>query len=217
MDCLHPNRTFDTVSNAAALYLSKYCETASGGRVKFVGYHGFTSLTGNAMLRFKCSYCQDNWNVGDINFPDAQTLPAVLTDWVKLHRHVCKKYSGDSLLGKCYSCGWAHDQHDEAKPIFDEKSGVWVLPNGLTVAGQADIPCLGCGVLSRQVMCDVCISAAKEAQKIKARPKEVTGRMFRSAQADAQADAQTDAQKVNGDLCELVTDTDKKTSPDSQS
>lgn len=81
-------------TNMLKSYLDAYLFTATGGRVKFYEQMTINSATVNRFFRFKCTHCQDNWNVSSHLF-DAQALkiPTELTYWVEKHEHVCTKFN----------------------------------------------------------------------------------------------------------------------------
>lgn len=101
-------------------YLNHWVKIASGDRVKLSGGMNFSGTYSNTgYFIFKCEQCKDNWHVGHENFfgnvndPAAQTIPWVLSDWVKKHRHVCKKYKLASHLN-CAECRWPYGAHEES-------------------------------------------------------------------------------------------------------
>jgi hypothetical protein len=113
-----------TVGGTLRIYLNQWVKIASGNRVVL---HGGVdvgpSLSGNTgYLIFKCTQCQDNWHVGHENFhgnindPAAETIPSVLSDWVKKHRHVCNKFNNPpaTITGSCQSCMWPYGAHEES-------------------------------------------------------------------------------------------------------
>ena len=101
------------------VYLNQWVKIASGNRVTLSGGVDLTSKysSGNTgYFVFKCSQCQDNWHVGHDNFPNGNTVPSVLSDWVKKHRHVCKKFRNPpaTSTGVCQSCMWPYGAHEES-------------------------------------------------------------------------------------------------------
>ena len=112
-------------STTLITYLNQWVSIASGGRVKLAG--GMT-LSGGAVHNntgyfvFQCTECKDNWHVGHENFygnvadPAAQTIPSVLSEWVKKHRHVCKKFNNPPAMstGTCQSCKWPYGAHEQS-------------------------------------------------------------------------------------------------------
>jgi hypothetical protein len=137
------------VSNNLEVYLNQWVKIASGDRVVLARGIALSSYTGNSgytnkgYLVFKCTACGDNWHVGLENFhdnvtdPAAETIPSVLSDWVKKHRHVCNKYfsSTAGIAGLCATCKWPYGAHEESwsKDVLNQKGepipGVkWVYP-----------------------------------------------------------------------------------------
>lgn len=117
--------------NVLKTYLDKYLEVSTGGRVKFYEQMTINSATANRFFRFKCTFCQDNWNVAsNLFFGDNQTLiPTELTDWVEKHAHVCTKFNNPpaTSTGVCQSCGWPFHKHKQAQPVFNDATGTWTL------------------------------------------------------------------------------------------
>ena len=125
-----------TSSDTLSTYLNQWVSIASGGRVNLSG--GVT-LSGGAFYNntgyfiFRCTECKDNWHVGHENFygnvadPAATTIPSVLSEWVKKHRHICKKFSNPPAMstGICQSCRWPYGAHEESwmKPGLPTTSG----------------------------------------------------------------------------------------------
>lgn len=111
--------------NSLEIYLKQWVNIASGGRVELRGGMTFPQIKG--YLVFKCNTCQDNWHVGLENFspsvtdPTGQTtVPSVLSDWVKKHRHICKQYKmgGDHSL--CAECKWPYGAHEKQEFLAKE-------------------------------------------------------------------------------------------------
>lgn len=120
--------TIFDVSNK--IYIDKYLEVATGGRVKFESTFGFTSR----LLRFKCQKCGDNWNVGvELFIANNQFLmPVELTDWVVQHQHVCSAYSPLAGIGSpCLHCEWPFHKHKhkQAQPVYNEDMKEWIVPS----------------------------------------------------------------------------------------
>lgn len=180
-------------------YLTKYCEIASGGRVKFQGAYGFGSAGMHSWVRFKCVTCQDNWNVKSDLFVN-NTNPKELTDWVEKHKHVCKEFKPQQAGNnpKCASCQWPWSQHTEAQPMFNPATGQWeakavtikVAPGKVvsitSYQGRSTgvRPCAVCeepiAVASGSPFCDECFKAAKKVHETKSLTQKSTeGRMFR--------------------------------------
>lgn len=135
------------VSNNLEVYLNQWVKIASGDRVVLARGIALSSYTGNSgnsgYLVFKCTKCGDNWHVGVENFhgniadPAAGIIPSVLSDWVKKHRHVCKKYINSKLVsgGPCANCKWPYGAHEESwsKDVKHSPEGTipgvkWVYP-----------------------------------------------------------------------------------------
>lgn len=113
-------------SNALWSYLTKYLEVASGGRVELQSRNA-------RFIRFKCTTCSDNWNVGEelfrVNGETSETaVPFELKEWVEKHQHVCNNFSGGHLgsLAACIRCKWAYHKHAQAQPKYDAAKGQWV-------------------------------------------------------------------------------------------
>jgi hypothetical protein len=126
------------VNNSLTLtmYLNQWVKIASGDRVKLTG--GIVlpvnplSTINTGYFVFRCTECQDNWHVGHENFKGnvqdpstVVTVPSVLADWVKKHRHVCKKFTNPpaTSTGVCQSCKWPYGAHEESwsgQQVFDE-------------------------------------------------------------------------------------------------
>jgi hypothetical protein len=91
------------------VYLTQWLKIASGDRVHLCqrGQVGLSDF-----LVFKCKVCKDNWHVGVENF-NGTSIPQVLEDWVKKHRHVCSKYTNTHgvMMGTCSMCGWRFEEH----------------------------------------------------------------------------------------------------------
>lgn len=127
-------------SNALWSYLTKYLEVASGGRVELQSRNA-------RFIRFKCTTCSDNWNVGEelfrVNESDT-AVPFELKEWVEKHQHVCNNFSGGHLgsLAACIRCKWAHHKHAQAQPKYDTTKGQWVAAGvqGETQVIPATIP-----------------------------------------------------------------------------
>jgi hypothetical protein len=112
------------VGGTLRIYLNQWVKIASGHRVVLAGGVDLNTTynTGNTgYLVFKCTQCYDNWHVGNENFynaadPAAQTVPSVLQDWVKKHRHVCNKFNNPpaTSTGICQSCTWPYGAHEES-------------------------------------------------------------------------------------------------------
>jgi hypothetical protein len=108
-----------TIGGTLRIYLNQWVKIASGNRVTL---HGGVDLgqgyVNTGYFVFKCSQCQDNWHVGHDNFPNGNTVPSVLSDWVKKHRHVCKKFRNPPATaistGICQSCMWPYGAHEES-------------------------------------------------------------------------------------------------------
>jgi hypothetical protein len=112
-----------TFTQNLTLYLNQWVKVASGDRVKLVSGISYSTGTNTGYLVFKCSQCSDNWHVGLDNFypsvadPTAKSgtvVPSVLSDWVKKHRHVCKKYQPHQPTTVCFSCKWPYGAHEES-------------------------------------------------------------------------------------------------------
>lgn len=112
------------LTKSLMLYLGKYLEVATGGRVECYSQITQTGYSSNSFIRFKCKTCSDNWNVGAHLFAGGG-IPTELTDWVEKHQHVCKEFKSPGP--KCGSCGWSWDKHKEGKPYLDD-NGDWILP-----------------------------------------------------------------------------------------
>src|SRR5271156_6785389 len=102
------------------IYLNQWVKVASGDRVKLISGIKHPVGSNSGYLVFKCVHCQDNWNVGLDHFQPSGSqgpvVPSVLQDWVKKHRHVCKKYQGftQTPTNVCFSCKWPYGAHDES-------------------------------------------------------------------------------------------------------
>ena len=99
-------------------YLTKWLEVATKGNVVM---HSHMIGATQSMTIFKCNKCKQNWHVGDHLFysvadPGATLIPSELQDWVKEHRHVCKKYNKDNnyAIGDCLNCQWPYEAHEES-------------------------------------------------------------------------------------------------------
>ncbi len=117
----------EIVPNNLMMYLNQWVKVASNGRIR-VTYgikHSSWSYTGNSgYIVFKCAGCGDNWHVGLENFigtgsvTPSEVIPAVLSDWVKKHRHVCGKFKSDGLADPlsrvCMKCQWPFGAHEES-------------------------------------------------------------------------------------------------------
>jgi len=131
-----------SITASLCAYLNQWVKIASGDRVKLTGGISLpvhpSSTTNSGYFVFRCTECADNWHVGHENFqgnvqdPAAITVPSVLSEWVKKHRHVCKKYKdgADELpqfVSKstlCGNCKWPYGAHEEswiANQVFDEQ------------------------------------------------------------------------------------------------
>jgi hypothetical protein len=123
-----------SVTTTFKIYVDKYLDVASGGRVKF----DYMRYGSGAFLRFHCSYCTQNWNVSTSLFGnlDGTSIPTELTNWVEEHKHICASFNPGgaqysaftSPTNKCTSCGWAFNQHKEAQPVWDVVKNTWVVP-----------------------------------------------------------------------------------------
>lgn len=127
--------------NARAIYLTQWLKVASGGRV-YLAQKGAFGV--NSFYVFRCSACQDNWHVGAENFVKYESVPQVLIDWVKKHRHVCTKYTNTHgvTAGTCSMCGWPYGAH-EASWIDDtgiSKIGAGSLVIGNGTVGDEGVP-----------------------------------------------------------------------------
>jgi hypothetical protein len=137
--------------SALSTYLNQWVKVASGDRVKLSGgmsLSGSAVSTNTGYFIFRCEQCKDNWHVGHENFygnikdPAAQTIPSVLSDWVKKHRHVCKKFVGyvqQDNTGTCVSCKWPYGAHEESwagQQVFDEKGKPLRFANPEWIAKQ---------------------------------------------------------------------------------
>jgi len=116
-------------------HLNQWVKIASGDRVKLTGGISLSVnplATNTGYFVFRCTECADNWHVGHENFqgnvqdPAAITVPSVLSDWVKKHRHVCKKFNNPpaTSTGVCQSCKWPYDAHEESWYIGGEVKGM---------------------------------------------------------------------------------------------
>lgn len=110
----------DQLSQSLTTYLTKWLEVATKGNVVLSG-HMIGAM--QSMTIFKCKYCGQNWHVGDHLFkgpnvanPGQEFIPTELQDWVKEHRHVCKKFNMQSFsnLINCATCNWPYGAHDES-------------------------------------------------------------------------------------------------------
>lgn len=86
----------------------KWLEVATKGGVVL---HHKVGIGAQSMTVFKCMRCHDNWNVGD-HLLAGTSVPSELQDWVKLHRHVCKKFTGNGSY--CFACQWPYGAHEES-------------------------------------------------------------------------------------------------------
>jgi len=123
--------------NTLSAYLHQWVRIASGNRVSLssdVALLGAAVHTNTGYFIFKCSECKDNWHVGHENFhgnvqdPSAETIPHVLSEWVKKHRHICKKFNNPPATntGTCNTCKWPYGAHEESwmKPGLPMTPGV---------------------------------------------------------------------------------------------
>lgn len=135
------------------LYLKQWVKIASGERVyiasgvKFPQAYGTYSNQG--YLVFKCKECLDNWHVGLENFyggvvdPNSEVIPSVLSDWVKKHRHVCKKFNDPyppvafEHPGLCKTCKWPYGAHEES---WNPQIAVNTTPTPKAVVLKAETP-----------------------------------------------------------------------------
>lgn len=116
-------------SSTLGLYLTKWLDGASGGRV-------FLKHRAGRFYHFKCTTCGDNWNVGEELFTanGQDAVPSELTEWVHKHHHVCNKWQGNpdwkngSLSGRCDACKWPYHRHQEAQPVYDAAKNEWLAP-----------------------------------------------------------------------------------------
>jgi hypothetical protein len=116
------------LTKSLMLYLGKYLEVATGGRVECYSQITQAGYSTNSFIRFKCKTCSDNWNVGAHLFAGGG-IPTELTDWVEKHQHVCKEFKPKSSgLKVCGSCEWPWDKHKEGKPYLNSK-GNWIIPS----------------------------------------------------------------------------------------
>lgn len=117
-------------TNSLTTYLTQWLKTATKGNVALM-----SQMTGLAQkfYVFKCIRCLQNWHVGEQLFIglDDYAIPSELQDWVKDHRHVCKKYinTNAGIQGPC-TCGWPFGAHEESwiKPAMlplDEFKAKW--------------------------------------------------------------------------------------------
>lgn len=198
-------------SSALTAYITKYCEIVTGSRVRFQGQFTYGQ---KGWCRFKCTTCQDNWNVGADLFTNTTSCPKELSDWLEKHQHVCNSFRLDYIGStKCASCGWSWEKHKAAQPVYDIETGVWHAP-GLPSDGAAPISivpyqgrttgtreCVVCGelisVASGVGICKSCYAMAKAVRKTTTTKAE--GRMFRQKET----------------RCELNTDTSEEMSSDS--
>jgi hypothetical protein len=113
-----------SITQSSTAYLNQWVKIASGDRVKLTGGISLPvsplATTNTGYFVFRCTECQDNWHVGHENFqgnvqdPSAITVPSVLADWVKKHRHVCKKFVNTEQAFLCQSCKWPYGAHEES-------------------------------------------------------------------------------------------------------
>jgi hypothetical protein len=122
-----------TATSTMTTYLNQWVKIASGDRVFLSGGTSFTgAFSHSGYLVFKCSQCGDNWHVGLENFSanGKDAVPAVLQDWVKKHRHVCKKFLNSVGTHLCNSCKWPYGAHEESwinkALVVGSKPNVWV-------------------------------------------------------------------------------------------
>jgi hypothetical protein len=112
-----------TATSTLTTYLNQWVKIASGDRVTLNGGTSFSgAFSHSGYLIFRCSQCKDNWHVGLENFSANRkdAVPAVLQDWVKKHRHVCKKFVEKyppgvfEHPGPCVTCKWPYGAHEES-------------------------------------------------------------------------------------------------------
>jgi hypothetical protein len=100
---------------SATLYLNQWLDIVTKGRVKLYNHVG---MGVKCFTVFKCSQCQDNLHVGDNLFGDLKNptgVPFELQEWVKEHRHVCKKFMSQYVGSiECAGCGWPYGAHEES-------------------------------------------------------------------------------------------------------
>jgi hypothetical protein len=111
----------DQLPQSSTTYLMKWLEVATKGNVVL---HSHMVGAIQSMTIFKCNKCQQNWHVGDHLFypsvadPGKEFIPSELQDWVKEHRHVCKKYEQSLYSGvigtDCKNCHWPYGAHEES-------------------------------------------------------------------------------------------------------
>jgi hypothetical protein len=109
----------DQLPQSLTTYLTKWLEVATKGNVVL---HSHMTGATQSMIIFKCNKCQQNWHIGDHLFycaaaPGLEVIPSELQDWVKEHRHVCKKYVNDfpeTLQANCKNCQWPYGAHEES-------------------------------------------------------------------------------------------------------
>jgi len=130
-------------------YLNQWVNIASGGRVKLSGGMNLSSAsvyTNTGCFIFICTQCKDNWYVGPENFhgnvqdPAAETSPSVLSDWVKKHRHVCKKFKPWQPLPTCFDCKWPYGAHEESwaqLPMMAGGQSAYFDKDGNSLGGPA--------------------------------------------------------------------------------
>lgn len=121
------------ISPILKIYLEKYVETATRGRVKFTGVLLAPNRPDGGLLKFKCNLCQDNWNVGRELFNN-EGIPTELCDWVNQHRHICTQFDPVTKTTKpemttCVKCGWAGLLHEEIKDQLVNKALSQDTPN----------------------------------------------------------------------------------------
>jgi len=117
---------YNPPTGTLGVYLNQWVKVASGDRVYVfsgVSLSGSAVYTNTGYVVFKCKECSDNWHVGlenfhgNVNDPASETIPAVLFDWVKKHRHVCNKFNNGQSDPKKFSCGtchWPYGAHEES-------------------------------------------------------------------------------------------------------
>jgi hypothetical protein len=142
-----------TITQSLTAYLNQWVKITSGERVKLTGGISLPvnplATTNTGYFVFRCTECQDNWHVGHENFqgnvqdPAAITVPSVLSDWVKKHRHVCKKFIGkvnQANIGTCESCKWPFGAHEESWVVKIKSVGATGDPDNSQWGYGGDLP-----------------------------------------------------------------------------
>ena len=107
------------LTSTLTTYLNQWLKVASKENVVLSRY-----VTGGLQnfIVFKCK-CGENWNVGENLFYSVADptfnygIPSELQDWVKEHRHVCKKYKNSfpgAVHSDCDTCKWPYGAHEES-------------------------------------------------------------------------------------------------------